>query len=185
MIQTFPNITGNGELLIKIVRLISGHPASQSMIDLCCAHATCSSRVGFGTRKYVDIQPWQLDDGDEQRFFVQENALEQKGSFDVALCADGIEHFKKEDGYELIRVMQSLAPIRIVFTPLGEYKVGPIKNTVDDHKSGWYPDDVPDFESIVFPNWHPTLNAGAFFFFQCPDVERVFDSTVSELTCLL
>jgi hypothetical protein len=178
----YPKQIGDGDLLIRIVRIICRGTFGKSMIDLCCNHATCSSRIGFSKRRYVDVKEKILDDPQEQEFFLQQNALNVDGLYDVALCFDGIEHLTKEDGFQLVKVMQKVAPVRIIFTPLGDLAVGDFTHSVDDHKSGWMPDDFPGFGCLVFPNWHPTLNAGAFFAFQCPGLDQEFERVKLELS---
>jgi len=117
--KQFPNITGSGELLLAILQSICGDASGKSMIDLCCNQAPYTPRLGFSQRTYLDIQDRPLDHHGEQRFFVRGNALDASGHYDVSLCIDGIEHFAKEDGLKLLRVMDAISHKQILFTPLG------------------------------------------------------------------
>jgi hypothetical protein len=86
--------------------------------------------------------------------------------FDLITCFDVIEHLKKEDGYQLIKDLESLCCGELIFfTPLGEIGIGqsPIKYHV--HLSGWTPEDFIKlgYKCWVFPNFHKTLHYGAFF----------------------
>lgn len=61
-------------------------------------------------------------------------------SFDAVIALDVVEHFKKEEGFDLIRQMESIARKKvIVLTPFGFTVQHPVDgNPFQEHKSGWY-----------------------------------------------
>lgn len=77
-----------------------------------------------------------------------------EGSFDVVLASQVIEHFEKDDGFSLIRIMKSLASqLVIICTPRGYMHVSAEgnPNIYERHLSGWIEDDFRglDFETSV------------------------------------
>lgn len=183
MILELPNI-GENELHLKILKAICGPTEGKSMVDLCCYHAPTTPKLGFSKRTYVDIQDRRLDDPNEQQFFVNADVLHTfefftPPKFDVSICIDGIEHFTKAWGYRLLEIMETISDKQIIFTPLGEYMVDVESDHPDTHKSGW--DPMPGYANIVLPNFHPTLNRGAFYFFKCSNLEQEFERVKQEL----
>lgn len=86
--------------------------------------------------------------------------------FDLITCIDVIEHLEKEDGKKLINDLEKLCCGRLIFfTPLGELGIGQSKIKYHTHLSGWQPKEFFDlgYDCLVFPNFHKTLNFGAFF----------------------
>jgi len=62
----------------------------------------------------------------------------QPNSFDCVVALDLIEHFPKDKGIQLIKVMENVAKRRIVlFTPNGFVPQHDEKNPWNRHKSGW------------------------------------------------
>jgi hypothetical protein len=171
-------LVGSGELWLDIMKIICGdtpnHPAS-SMCDLMCHRMPYTPQLGFKERTYVDIQDRDFDFPKERAYFrhmdVFDFLQECEVDYDVMICSDGLEHCTFEQGKELLRLMYLNSDKQIIFTPLGELSV-----TNDDHpdahKSGWKPQDFPGWTSIVFPNFHPKLNSGAFFTFDCSEEEK-------------
>ncbi len=95
-------------------------------------------------------------------------------AFDIITAFDVIEHLTKEDGFKLIKVLEHLfwgtvdsqSDGRIVFfTPLGEYLLNNGDEKYMCHLSGWLPEDFLSlgYSCWAFPEFHRTLNAGAFF----------------------
>lgn len=96
-------------------------------------------------------------------------------SFDIITAFDVIEHLTKEDGFNLIRILERLSwggldmmipHGRIIFfTPLGEYMLNNGDEKYLGHLSGWYPEDFIPFgySCWVFPEFHRSLGVGAFF----------------------
>lgn len=66
----------------------------------------------------------------------------QKKSFDAVVAIDVIEHLKKQEGYNLIKDMESLASKIIIFyTPNGFIPQHDSKNKLQEHLSGWTVND--------------------------------------------
>jgi hypothetical protein len=90
---------------------------------------------------------------------------------DTIVCSDGIEHLIREQGLRLIQQMEEHGSKQIIFTPLGELSVTK-GNHPDQHKSGWLPEQFSEWDCIVLPNFHPQLNCGAFFAYNCSPEEK-------------
>lgn len=168
-----PGTPGSGDLYFKILGLLIGDASGKSLIDLCCGEMTGTRHLGFKESVHVDVADEPLRPPGFN--FVQCDVLSEDPVFnrkyDVALCLDGIEHLTREDGLRLADRMTNLAKLSIIFTPLGFYKTDGKGSHA--HLSGWLPADLPGWETLVFPNWHPTLGIGALFFYR----ELVDDST--------
>jgi hypothetical protein len=178
MVITLNGIEGSGELWLDIMRIICGDTPRKkysSMCDLMCHRIPYTPKLGFWDRVFVDIQDRELDFPNEKLLnFVQMDAIDflkqNTAHYDVAICSDGIEHLTPMDGRELLWWMQNQSDKQVVFTPLGEYMVGVgPSDSPDSHRSGWLPDMMPDYLSIVLPNFHSSLNVGAFFAVNCKD----------------
>jgi hypothetical protein len=182
----FPGVHGSGELYLKVMKAICGDTANKSMIDLMCHHAPYTAQLGFGIRLYVDIQDRGLDNKSEQPFFIKSDIwlflIENSHLHcDVMICSDGIEHLPKQHGYDLLLTMKLMSEKQIVFTPLGEYNIMQDDHP-DSHKSGWLPDDFVGWATIVFPDFHPSLNAGAFFAWHSKNIKQDFERVKNELS---
>ena len=77
---------------------------------------------------------------------------------------------------------------QIVFTPQGEYmNVRDKENThPDTHKKSWTDIEFQEmgWATITFPHFHPTLGEnglGAFFAFNCDNLEQEFNRITNEL----
>lgn len=177
----FPNIEGNIDIYMRVLRAICGETEGKSMVDLCCAFAPNTPTLGFSERYYIDVIDRKLDHPDEQKYFHKHNALNivplMSRQMDVSICSDGIEHFYPDDGKKLIEIMRAISHKQIIFTPLGE--IFKLHNTgADDpeaHHSLWTPEDFQDWACIVFPNYHRVWNGGAFFAWHCEDIEKDFE----------
>lgn len=146
------------------------------MCDLGCHHAPFTPQLKYKERVYVDIQNRPLDYPEEQQFFVQSDIIQYlhtcNRSFDVTIASDVIEHLTTEQGYELLGLMKFRSAKQVIFTPLGPYMVDEPNTHPDAHRSGWTPDMLFGWLSIVLPDFHPALNTGAFFAVQCNDEEK-------------
>lgn len=181
----FPNIEGNIDIYMRVLRAICGETSGRSMIDLMCCTAPNTPKLGFFSRTYVDVIYRKLDHPEEQKFFIQQDVNEllqfmyyNSGfGYDVSICSDGIEHLSDEKGAYLRFWMKKLSSKQIIFTPLGE--IFKLHNTgADDpeaHHSLWTPEDFQDWACIVFPNYHRVWNGGAFFAWHCEDIEKDFE----------
>lgn len=72
------------------------------------------------------------------------NKLFENNSFDCVITLDLIEHLKKQDGYELIKLMEKIAKNKIIiFTTNGFIAQGELEeNPWEVHKSGWYVEEM-------------------------------------------
>lgn len=175
MTATYPNIHGNGDLHLAILKAICGDVSKQTMVDLMCHSAPYTPRLGFKQVTYIDIQDRPFDFPEEKKSFIKMDVLnfDPFSYFDVACCLDGIEHLSHEDGWKLIDLMQTISPLPIIFTPLGGVQI--VRDThPDSHKCGWYPEELPDWNTLVFPDWHPTLEVGAWYGWR--DHDHVFET---------
>jgi hypothetical protein len=163
---TLKGVQGNGRVYIDIMKIICNVLYGQSMIDLGCHRAPYTPMLGFTDKTYVDIQDRPLDFEDEQKWFVQSDVIEymQKVNrrFDVSIASDLIEHLTEDDGRKLLQLMEFKSDKQIIFTPLGPWMLTKDDNP-DSHRSAWMPDMLPEYLSIVLPDFHGELKIGAFF----------------------
>lgn len=182
----FPNVEGGGEVHLDVLKAICGATSNLSMVDLGCGFASQTRQLGFRSRTYVDVI--ERDLGEEMPYFLKcgilSNQYFKKYKYDVAFCLDVIEHFPKEVGDYVKYLMGRLASKQVIFTPLGDYLIEKIPtDDPDSHKSGWLPEEFEKdgWATIVFQNFHPTLNIGAFFAFYCDNVGEEFKRVSTEL----
>lgn len=181
----YPGITGSGEVYLKVLKAICGDTEGGSMVDLMCHRAPYTPMLGFRDRLYVDVQDRGLDHIQEQRLFVKSDIWEflvdnSDLRCDVMICSDGIEHLRKQAGFDLLFTMKLMSKKQIIFTPLGEYMITN-NNNPDSHKSGWMPEEFKEWAAIVFPDFHPLLNKGAFFAWHCENIQQDFERVRNEL----
>jgi hypothetical protein len=194
MTLEFPGIVGSGELYLKVMKAICGDTEGKSMIDIMCYHAPYTPLLGFDKRTYVDIQDRGLDHKGEQQYFIQSDVFDYlKDSncpfCDVTICSDGIEHLNVSDGFHFLKWMNMRSTKQVLFTPLGDLLISNDSHP-DAHQSGWTPEKLDiympnQFAYIVFPNFHESMNAGAFFFWHTKDLEQDFERVKNELNNLL
>jgi len=157
---------GSGELQIEVLLKIIGDPSQKSFIDLCCGRMDRTRQIKFRESVHVDVtdEPERPQDA----IFVNADVLGDhpvlQKHYDVSACLDGIEHLTKADGYKLAHRMTIMSDVAIVFTPLGSLWVREDASSPHDHRSGWLPEDLLGWRSIVFPNWHKVLGCGALFY---------------------
>lgn len=183
MTIVFENRPGNEEIYMDCMNAILGNTKRNSMVDLGCHHAAHTPKLGFKDRVYIDILPQVLDYESEQEYFIQKDILEvEEGSYnaDVVFGLDIIEHLSVENGYKLLKIMESISTKQILFTPLGEMWVG-TSGHPEEHASGWIPEMVEGYASIVFPHYHKAWGFGAWFFFRCDNLEQEFERVCNEL----
>ncbi len=184
------NIIGSQEIYLKILRSICGDTKDKSMVDLMCYHAPNTPYLEFKERTYVDVLDRKLDNQNEQQYFINSDVFDFLNNtdkhYDVSICSDGIEHLSKQKGIELLLLMGLDSDKRIIFTPLGDYMTTIETDTnPDSHKSGWLPEDFEGWATIVLPKFHPTLNVGAFFAFNCSNIESEFERVNNELKSII
>ena len=182
------DINGSGEVYLKIMKSICGNIYEKSMIDIGCHKAPYTPQLGFKERTYVDIQNRPLDFVEEQKHFIQSDILEflktNKKRFDVAIASDVIEHFTNFNARCVLGSMIDCSDKQIIFTPLGSHIVEVnVTDNPDTHKSGWWPQQFEQlgWATIVLPNFHKSMNVGAFFSFHCTNTETEFERVKIEL----
>lgn len=175
----FPDTNGSFELFEKHLTAIIGNK-KESMIDLCCCFAPITSKLNFKRRWFVDAIERTIPD---QKCFIKADVLGDHPIFqehyEIATCLDGIEHFKKDLGWELINRMKTIADKVIIFTPSDPWCIEGedserYHNDPESHKSLWSPDELPNWAHFVFPKYHSSLGIGAFFSWYCEDIEQDF-----------
>jgi hypothetical protein len=178
------NKHGSGEPYYKTLCLLCGDGMPhKSMIDLCCGETTHTRHLPFRERVYVDVVERNM--GPSQPYFVKTDVLSEHPVFDkhydVALCMDGIEHLTKEQGMLLLERMKKISDRQILFTPLHEWMMEPHNPSPESHKCLWTPDDLLDWAHIVMPVYHEALGIGAFFFWNCQNLDDDFIRVRKEL----
>lgn len=163
------NSEGSLELWLSVVRRIIGRSTKKlSLLDLGCNEMTGTRHLRFGNVTAVDVEDCPLRPREFN--FVQKDALEfvrehRSDWFDVIIASDFIEHLDKHTAFRLLARTILLTNLEIIFTPLGDYCVNPNATSPHEHRSGWMPEELEriGFKTEVYPNWHPTLQTGAFF----------------------
>lgn len=168
---------GSAELHNKIINAIVGPMENLTMIDLCSCEATLSRHYNFKEKTYVDVLDcWHIP-GQMDRFVqtdvLGDHAIFQK-HYDVAICSDGIEHLSKEEGFRLVERMKKISDKQIIMTPLGDHLVDTTQTDPRGHRSGWLPDEFEGFAAIVIPDYHVTMNLGAFWVWNSPNLQEEF-----------
>ena len=169
------------EFRLFLCAILGDNTSDKSLIDLCCFNAPITRSLNFNSRCFVDMQdrldPIVLEDSANE--FHQLDVLSDDNIFNkkynVATAIDAIEHLSKENGYRLIKKMENISDTQIFFTPLGEMWVNKKHNDCPDtHKSGWTPEDVPDYNYIVFDRFHK--DHGAFMFWKTNNPDSYFNA---------
>lgn len=184
MRMTF-DCSGSPEIHLAVLKAICGDTKGKSMIDLGCGFAPQTRQLGFKFRLYVDIVTRDLKEENENFKNVDILNNDLDSFWDVSFSLDNIEHFKKMDGYFLLREMKIFSIKQIIFTPIGDYLIEKYATeNPDSHKSGWMPEEFEEMEwaTIVFNNFHQTLGIGAFFAFNCENMKSEFLRISNELS---
>jgi len=180
----FDNITGSGKVYLDVMKAICGDTSGKSMIDLGCNTAPYTCQLGFEKRKYIDIIERKLDDEKEQQYFECADMLHYLRlgfNYDCTISSDSIEHLTVTNGSILLSLMGNFSKKQIIFTPLNEWMIDLNSKDPEGHHSLWTPELIPDYASIVFQNYHPTLNIGAWFGWKCDNLEQDFERVKNEL----
>ena len=145
------------------------------VLDLCCCEMTGTQRL-FERVTAIDVVDWKTRPA--RHDFTLADGLVYlltcgDHRFDVAICSDGIEHFSKARGWEVLAEMQRVARLSIIFTPLGNFCADENATHPDHHKSAWWPHEFArvGWDTLVYPNWHATWNHGAFFAYTPRDTQ--------------
>ena len=189
-IVTYPNvIEPNHQRFGEILSIIAGpNTASKTMIDLCCHNANTTRHIPFKERTFVDIKKDIIPDIPPNFYeldVLSEHPIFEK-YYDVSFAIDAIEHFLKSDGKKLLRRMELISKMSILFTPLGDYCVDTSSTDPLAHKSGWLPEEQLElgWNSLVFPKFHPQLGIGAFIFWKDTEEPDDFDRVLQGLSTL-
>lgn len=163
-------MSGSHELWLSVVNRILGDSPRHVMIDVCCgACAVTRKLTEFDRVDASDILPrdarvpahWNFDQFSAIRF------LEEYGDkqADLVICSDGLEHFNRNNGNDLLLEMERVGRTAIIFTPTGDDTFDPEAQGPHHHKSSWMERDFHHmgWETEHFPDWHPTLGWGAIF----------------------
>src|SRR3990167_1193791 len=144
------DLNGSLDLYLLTLRLLmEQNEAHLSMLDLCCGEMTITKHFSFHTSFHVDVLDRASRPQDAQ--FIQADAIDLTSKypdnlFDVCFCFDGIEHFTKDKSYELMRNMQRVSKLAVIFTPDSEMNYYPKSDDPDAHKSLWSPADFEAFK---------------------------------------
>jgi SAM-dependent methyltransferase len=125
----------------------------ESVLDVGCGANSPVGRFSVGYRRTVGVDCFQgaIEASRRKGFhddYLAVDALELERhipprSFDAVVAFDLIEHLERDQGLELLRMMEQVARLRVViFTPNGfleqEASDG---NPFQVHRSGWTPED--------------------------------------------
>lgn len=182
MKKVFPNIEGTATIHLDVLNAILEEVGGMAILDIMCCEGSQTHKLKAGSITYVDIFERPIKGFEPHKdIFVKSDAIEflqgVHKKYSAAICADGIEHISKEDGLQLLTLMKEKSNKQIIFTPSGDYLIETEKtNNPDSHKSGWTPDEFEKLGWAVleFPGYHKTLGIGAFFAFNCKNVEDEF-----------
>ena len=73
--------------------------------------------------------------------------------YDLIYCGDVLEHFTREEGFELVNLMKLHSKNVIIVTPKIVYEQGAVfDNVYETHRSQWEASDFPDSKVIYFNN---------------------------------
>ena len=176
IIITIDNFAGDDNRFLETMKLLCHE--GKTLIDLCCFECRLIRRLPFEDKTYVDISWRNLDVNGpgEQHRFVQADVLGDHEVFnkhyDVAICSDGIEHLHKDQGWQLLERMKKISTRQVLFTPLHAWMMEPDNPAPESHKSLWTPEDLPDWSHIALTHYHTSYKIGAFFFWNCPNIEE-------------
>lgn len=182
---TFPGVPGNAQVYMDVMESLCGPMQRVSMIDLGCNLAPYTPLLRFHKRKYVDILPRVLDHSEEQKYFVQQDILKvsKNEHYGTSIASDVIEHLTEENGWDLLSLMEDISDRQIIFTPDADtFGWDYITDDPEHHRSLWTPEQIVGYATVHFPNYHPTLNAGSFFAWNCSKLAPFdFHRVVQEL----
>ena len=179
---------GNIDIYLNVLNAIIGKER-ESMMDLGCCTSPNTPLLRFKKRSYVDINDRVLDHPDEQFYFTKADItklvwIDTFPKKSVSFCLDCLEHLTYDDGFKVLKLMDSMSEKQILFTPLTDL-FGMVKDddkNPEAHRSLWKPEMLPDYAHLVFPNYHKQWNGGAFFFFKTQDTQKDFEIVKQKLS---
>lgn len=151
------DLRGTGELADKLISaVLPAGMEGRTLVDLGCGAATRSRWIPASKKVFVDTDLGRVD---KPPGMVDADIIEFMGrpdsDFDVSLCLDTIEHFDKDKGWELLKLVDKRTRyLSVFFTPLGEMGIN--LDVPGAHRSGWYPEEFESlgWSTIVFPKFH-------------------------------
>ena len=125
-----------------------------TVLDLGCGNYTSgisiqTPLIQFKSLTGVEVWKKDLDETKTKDFatkkldWIEDNILSylskhKKEKFDVIFLFDVLEHFKKEDGMKVLKMIEQMATKRIlIFMPLGEHTLEANDGRVEDEKNPW------------------------------------------------
>lgn len=163
------NTPGSQTLWGEIVRRILADSPRETLLDVCCGERSATKHLDFKKVVACDVVDWPRRPVLGE--FYHEDALSflrrlaPREQFDLAICSDGLEHFPLSKGREVLTEMERVARLALVFVPTGDPNISPESQDPHTHKASWADSDFKElgWETLEFPNWHPTLGWGAMF----------------------
>lgn len=162
-------MSGSQELWLSVVNeIIADLSPTDKMIDVCCGECAVTRNLNFKSVQACDViwsplipDSWVFTNKEAVPFLKHFHSR----SVDLVICSDGLEHHTFLAGKELLRQMNRVGRIAIVFTPTGDTEYNPRAKNPHAHKSSWSERDFHElgWETKHFPDWHPTLGWGAIF----------------------
>ncbi len=154
----------NPSLLMLISELRRGLHGCRTVLDVGCGKASPLRFVPGMRLVGVDGYAPDLEEARRNRThdeFVlgdvrQLRQLFPEKQFDACVALDVIEHLPKEDGWRMLEAMESLAEKRvIIFTPNGFMPQRSQGGDLQEHLSGWTPDEMQARGYTVFGVYGP------------------------------
>ena len=150
----------------KLIRLASQY---DSVLDIGCGSGSVIKRIRAKHRIGIDACEKAISHANHGNngvvFMVGDllrlpNLISDK--MDCVIGIDIIEHFEKEDAYQLIFDCEDIADMCLMFfIPVGLHPQTKDDRGFDNdyyqtHRSSWYPEDMEELGYTVhyFPNWH-------------------------------
>ncbi len=149
-----------------ILKKIAGNP--KTILDLGCGDGAIIEIIG---EKHwdvtgVDIYEDSLDQARKTGMYktlikgdlltVVKKLIKEKKTYDLVFCSQIIEHLTREEGEELLKIIEKLAKKRIYFgTPSGflhSHEIYYHGNPHQHHKSGWHIEDFKKLGYVVRGN---------------------------------
>lgn len=149
-----------------------GAPGGLSLLDLCCGEMAVTRHLHFGESLHLDVidAPGRPREFPFRQIDVGAWILNDRRQWDVIVLSDGLEHFRKREGMDILDYMREHAQIPVVFVPVGDdTSVDEDADGPHTHKSLWTPEEFEDWNTLVWPDWHPTIGLGAMFAWLDPE----------------
>jgi hypothetical protein len=80
---------------------------------------------------------------------VLDKLLLRGDRYELSICIDVIEHFTKEEGFQLLDKLEAVSEAVIVSTPKEFFEQEIEQNPLENHKSLWHPEDFTQRGYII------------------------------------